>query len=67
MALAKLDTTLDKIDAAEKQALMDLSKAGYWFQSIDEARAFRERRRKEARLLAAGVDEMSMLRARRSA
>lgn len=57
--LASLDSSLLKLETAEKQALLELRRAGFTFKTIGQARAFQERARLLVRTQAEAISDMN--------
>lgn len=57
--LATLDTAMSKLATAEKQALLEINRAGFGFKSIQQARAFQDRARLLARTQAEAISDMT--------
>lgn len=57
--LATLDTALLKLETAEKQALLEINRAGFGFKTIREARAFQDRARLLVRTQAEAISDMT--------
>lgn len=57
--LAILDTSLSKLETAEKQALLELRRAGFDFKTIQQAKAFQDRARLLVRTQAEAISEMT--------
>jgi len=57
--LATLDTAMSKLATAEKQALLEINRAGFDFKTVQQARAFQGRARLLARTQAEAISEMT--------
>ena len=57
--MAILDTTLRRLDEAEKSALWELKKAGFAVRDIAGARKVQAKYREAARLHAAAIERMN--------